>query len=224
MDIQTLIIFYMELVGTIAFSASGAMVGINSGMDIFGVCVLGVVASVGGGITRDMILGNVPEALIRPVYVEVAVVTALLVFFSLYLKKDLMQGKFGALYDTFMLVIDSVGLGIFTAVGVMTGIHKGYFGNTFLLVFLGTLTGVGGGLLRDIMARQEPYIFVKHLYACASIAGGISCVWIYRSFGQIPAMVISSAIVIVIRFLAAHYRWNLPYIKRSETYKKNKDI
>lgn len=215
-DIQTLIVFCMELIGTVAFAASGAMVGINCGMDIFGVCVLGVVTAVGGGMTRDMILGNVPGALIRPVYVLAAVFTALAVFLALYFKRNVLQGKPGELYDRAMLVMDSVGLGIFTVVGVTTGISQGYLENTFLLTFLGTLTGVGGGLLRDIMAGMPPYIFVKHIYACASVAGALSCVWIYRGFGQIPAMVVSSALVVVIRFLAAHYRWNLPRMKREE--------
>ena len=96
--------------------------------------------------------------------------------------------------------------------GVMTGIGQGYLDNTFLLTVLGTLTGVGGGLLRDVMAGQPPYIFVKHVYACASVAGAVSCVWIYRIFGQIPAMVTASVLVIGIRFLAAYYHWNLPRI------------
>ena len=210
MDIQGIIVFCMELAGTIAFAASGAMVGINCGMDVFGVCVLGVVTAVGGGMTRDVILGNVPGALIRPVYVSVAIGTSLLVFLVLYFKRNLLQGKVGVLYDKAMLLMDSVGLGIFTVVGVTTGIGSGYLENTFLLTFLGTLTGVGGGLLRDMMAGVPPYIFVKHIYACASVAGAISCVWIYREFGQIPAMVVSSVLVVVIRLLAAHYRWNLP--------------
>ena len=75
----------------------------------------------------------------------------------------------------------------------------------FFLSFLGVLTGVGGGLLRDVMAGVPPYIFVKHVYACASIAGAICCVLAYRSWGQIPAL--------VIRIGAAHYRWNLPCVK-----------
>lgn len=214
MDIQGLIVFCMELAGTIAFAASGAMVGINCGMDIFGVCVLGVVTAVGGGMTRDVILGNVPGALIRPVYVSVAIGTSLLVFLLLYFRRNLLQGKVGMLYERAMLIMDAVGLGIFTVVGVTTGIREGYLENTFLLTFLGTLTGVGGGLLRDMMAGVPPYIFVKHIYACASVAGAVSCVWIYREFGQIPAMVVSSVLVVLIRFLAAHYRWNLPRVKR----------
>ena len=213
MDLQAYIIFCVEIMGTVAFAASGAMTGISRRMDAFGVCVLGVVTAVGGGMMRDVILGNVPGALIRPVYVAVAVATALLIFTVLYVKKDLLQGNFGHLYDRAMLAMDSVGLGIFTAVGVTTGIRNGYLENTFLLTFLGTLTGVGGGLLRDMMAGQPPYIFVKHIYACASVVGAVSCVWIYRIFGQLPAMVTASALVVVIRFLAAHYRWNLPRIR-----------
>ena len=215
MDIQSLIVFCMEVAGTIAFAASGAMVGIHRGMDIFGICVLGVVTSVGGGMTRDIILGNVPGALIDPVYVVVALFTTLMVFSVFYFKRTLPRGRLGIFYERAMLVMDSIGLGIFTVVGVTTGIRYGYLDNTFLLTFLGTLTGVGGGLLRDMMAGVPPYIFVKHIYACASVAGAISCVYIYREFGQIPAMVIASLLVVLIRFLAAHYRWNLPRITLS---------
>ena len=85
---------------------------------------------------------------------------------------------------------------------------------TFLLVFLGTITGVGGGLLRDMMAGVPPYIFVRHIYACASIVGAVACVYIYRGFGAVAAMVGASAAVILIRYLAAHYHWNLPRLTR----------
>ncbi len=212
MDMQSVIVFSMELMGTVAFAASGAMTGINCKMDIFGVCVLGVITAVGGGMTRDVFLGNVPGALTKPVYVIAALVTAIVVFALVYFKRNLLQGTVGVLYDRIMLIMDSIGLGIFTVMGVMTGIGQGYLDNTFLLTVLGTLTGVGGGLVRDVMAGQPPYIFVKHVYACASVAGAVSCVWIYRIFGQIPAMVTGSVLVIGIRFLAAYYHWNLPRI------------
>lgn len=216
MEIQTIIVFCMELMGTVAFAASGAMTGINCRMDIFGVGVLGVITAVGGGMTRDIILGNVPGALTRPVYVIAAMVTSAAVFAAVYFKRRLLQGTVGILYDRIMLIMDSIGLGIFTVVGVMTGIGQGYIDNTFLLTVLGTLTGVGGGLLRDMMAGQPPYIFVKHIYACASVVGAVCCVYMYRIFGQIPAMVTASALVIGIRFLAAYYHWNLPRIETDE--------
>ena len=213
MNIQDGIIFLMEILGTIAFAASGAMVGIRKRMDIFGICVLGVVTAVGGGMIRDVILGKLPSALQKPVYVEVSVVTALAIFILLYVKQDLLSGKMGMFYDKTMLIMDSVGLGIFTTLGVMTGIDNGYEWNTFLLVFIGMLTGVGGGLMRDMMAGEEPYIFVKHIYACASLVGALGCVWIYREWGRLPAVFIGAFIVMAIRFLAAHYRWNLPHPK-----------
>lgn len=213
MNIQDSIIFFMEILGTIAFAASGAMVGIRKRMDIFGICVLGVVTAVGGGMTRDVILGKLPSALQKPVYVEVSVVTALAIFILLYVKQDLLSGKMGTFYDKTMLIMDSVGLGIFTTLGVMTGIDNGYEWNTFLLVFIGMLTGVGGGLMRDMMAGEEPYIFVKHIYACASLVGALGCVWIYREWGRLPAVFIGAFIVMAIRFLAAYYRWNLPHPK-----------
>ena len=213
MNIQDSIIFFMEILGTIAFAASGAMVGIRKQMDIFGICVLGIVTAVGGGMTRDVILGRVPTALQKPVYVEVSVATALAIFILLYVKQDLLSGKLGTFYDKSMLIMDSVGLGIFTTLGVMSGMDNGYEENTFLLVFIGMLTGVGGGLMRDMMAGEEPYIFVKHIYACASLIGALSCVWLYREWGRLPAVFLGAFVVMAIRFLAAHYRWNLPHPK-----------
>jgi uncharacterized membrane protein YeiH len=124
-----------------------------------------------------------------------------------------MEGSFGVLYDKIMLVMDSIGLGIFTVVGVNTGIQQGYLENTFLLVFVGTITGVGGGLIRDMMAGVPPYIFVKHIYACASIVGAVVCVYLHRYVGSVSAMLVSCMVILLIRYLAAHYHWNLPRIK-----------
>ena len=216
MEIQKLLVFIMELVGTVAFSVSGAMVGIEQKMDIFGVCVLGIFTAVGGGMVRDIIIGTVPSALINPVYVAVAAAAALGVFVVLLLRKKHLHGRFRAAYDTVMLIMDALGLGIFTAVGVRTGINAGYPDNTFLLVFLGTLTGVGGGLLRDVMAGVPPYIFVKHIYALASIAGACVFILLYRTLGEVAALIGASVLVVIIRLLAAHYHWNLPRLKIKE--------
>lgn len=217
MDYQGIITFIMEMIGTVAFAASGAMVGVGRKMDIFGISVLGVVTSVGGGMIRDIVLGIIPPSVFQhSVYAVVATITSCIVFLVLHQKKELLQGEFRVHYDKIMLVMDSVGLGIFTVVGVNTGIRKGYIEHTFLLVFLGTITGVGGGLLRDMMAGVPPYIFVRHIYACASIVGALVCVYMYRLFGAVEAMVVASAVVIIIRYLAAHYRWNLPKLELEE--------
>lgn len=217
MDYQELIIFTMEMLGTVAFAASGAMVGVGRKMDIFGVGVLGVVTAVGGGMIRDVVLGIIPPGVFQnPVYALVATITSCFVFGVMYLKREILEGNFRAVYDRIMLIMDTIGLGIFTVVGVNTGIRQGYTDNTFLLVFLGTITGVGGGLLRDMMAGVPPYIFVRHIYACASIVGAVTCVYIYRSFGTLSAMIVSCAVVILIRYLAAHYHWNLPRMEWEE--------
>lgn len=213
MEIQATITYSMEIIGTIAFAASGAMVGVRKKMDVFGVCVLGLVTAVGGGMIRDVILGIVPpNVFTNPSYALIAVAASLIVFFLLYVKRDVMDGSFKRVYDTLMLVMDSIGLAIFTVVGVNTGIGQGYLDNLFLLTFVGTITGVGGGLLRDMMAGEPPYIFVKHIYACASIVGSVVCVYMYRIFGGIQAMIVASVVVLIIRYLAAHYRWNLPRV------------
>jgi uncharacterized membrane protein YeiH len=217
MDYQGIITFVMEILGTIAFAASGAMVGVGQNMDIFGVIVLGVVTAVGGGAIRDVVLGITPPSVFQhPAYASVAVVTSCMVFCVLYWKRELLEGHFRMAYDRLMLIMDSIGLGIFTVVGVNTGIRQGYLDKTFFLVFLGTITGVGGGLLRDMMAGVPPYIFVRHVYACASIVGAIVCVYMHRFFGAVPAMVVSSSVVILIRYLAAHFHWNLPRLSNEQ--------
>ena len=153
MDYQSIVTFVMEMAGSVAFAASGAMVGVERNMDIFGVSVLGVATAVGGGMIRDIVLGIIPPAVFtNPVYALVSVLASCIVFFIFYFKRELLQGHRRETYDKIMLAMDSVGLGIFTVVGVNTGIRQGYMDNVFLLVFLGTITGVGGGLLRDMMA------------------------------------------------------------------------
>ena len=214
MDYQSIVTFVMEMAGSVAFAASGAMVGVERNMDIFGVSVLGVATAVGGGMIRDIVLGIIPPAVFtNPVYALVSVLASCIVFFIFYFKRELLEGHRRETYDKFMLVLDSVGLGIFTVVGVNAGIRQGYMDNAFLLVFLGTITGVGGGLLRDMMASVPPYIFVKHIYACASIIGALVCVYTKSTLGNLTAMMVGASAVVIVRFLAMHYRWNLPRIE-----------
>lgn len=211
-----MITFILEIIGTVAFAASGAMVGVERKMDIFGVSVLGIVTAVGGGMIRDIVMGFTPPAVFRnPIYAVVATITSCIVFLSLYLHKGELNQKKKIKFDQMLLVMDTIGLGIFTVVGVNAGLQNGYRGYTFLLVFVGTITGVGGGLLRDMMADVPPYIFVKHVYACASLVGAISCVIIDSLFGNVTAMILGSLVVIMIRYFAARYHWNLPRMNKN---------
>ena len=201
------LLLVVEIIGTVAFAVSGAMVGLRKGMDIFGVCILGLVTAVGGGVIRDLVLGNTPPATFQsPVYALVAVAVSLIVFLPFVRR---LFDRFQNFYDHLLLGMDSLGLGIFTVVGVRTAYDAGHDG-FFLLIFVGVITGVGGGVLRDILAGQTPYIFVKHIYACASLVGAVVCVVLWGLIGGIWSMISGAASVVVLRTLAAHFRWNLP--------------
>lgn len=204
-------IFILELIGTVAFASSGAMIAIEKKMDIFGVNVLGATTAVGGGIMRDIILGLTPPgAFSHPVYVLVAALTSTILFVIAYAKPTAFESRVKTdYYDKLMFWCDTAGLGIFTVVGIQAAVRAVGGENVFFFVFIGTLTGVGGGVLRDIMAGKTPYILVKHIYACAAIAGGIVCVVGRTAFGEAYGTILGLAATVLLRFLAAHFRWNL---------------
>lgn len=201
----------LELIGTVAFASSGAMIAIEKKMDIFGVNVLGATTAVGGGIMRDIILGLTPPgAFSHPVYVLVAALTSTILFVIAYAKPTAFESRVKTdYYDKLMFWCDTAGLGIFTVVGIQAAVRAVGGENVFFFVFIGTLTGVGGGVLRDIMAGETPYILVKHIYACAAIAGGIVCVVGRTAFGEAYGTILGLAATVLLRFLAAHFRWNL---------------
>ncbi len=213
MGFDVTVIFIIEIIGTIAFAASGAMVAINRKMDIFGVCILGLTTAVGGGMIRDICLSMIPNSLLKPIYIYISILTALIVFMVVYFIKFDYRMKYKSVYANIMMAMDSLGLGIFTAVGVAKGIDSGYAESTLLLVFLGTVTGVGGGLLRDVIAGVKPYILTKDIYACASIVGALIYILTYKTIGEIFATICATVVVVVIRYLARYYRWNLPIIE-----------
>lgn len=201
------VIFILEIIGTIAFAWSGAITGIKKEMDIFGVVILGTVTSVGGGIIRDLILGKTPpNTFLNPVYALVAIAVSVITFIPFVRRQFLKHKKRN---DISMMVMDSLGLGIFTAVGIGVAYELADY-NIMLYSFVGVITGVGGGILRDVMAGQTPYIFVKHFYACASLIGSLLIVALIPICGITPAMLSGAFVVIVLRILAAYYRWSLP--------------
>lgn len=201
-------IFIFEMLGTLAFAASGALTGIRKGMDIFGVCILGLTTACGGGILRDLVLGNTPpNAFQDPTASAVAILTSLVLFLS-GIRHRLMSNQ--RRYDLFMLLMDSAGLGIFTVMGIRVAWRCVETPTLYLLVFVGVVTGVGGGVIRDIMAGDTPYIFVKHIYACASLAGALVCGLMWSRGGEMAAMLAGAAVIFAIRCLSAHYKWNLP--------------
>ncbi len=204
------ILFILEIIGTIAFAVSGAVVGIQKKMDIFGVCILGLTASVGGGILRDLILNITPPAAFQnPVFALTALLVSIL-FFVPAVRNAFEHRKF---YEALILVMDSIGLGLFTVVGVQVATAAMPKRNLFLITFVGVLTGVGGGLLRDVFAGNTPYIFIKHFYACASIIGAWTCALLWPLTGSAAAMIAGAAVTVILRLLAARFRWSLPRAK-----------
>lgn len=204
-------ILILELIGTIAFAISGAVVGIEKKMDVFGVAILAMTTAVGGGIIRDIILNITPPAAFRdPIFTLSSILTGILVF--CFIKYRFHLGRQG-LMEQLLRSMDAVGLGIFTVIGVETAYAHFVETNVYLAVFVGVVTGVGGGVLRDILAGNRPYVFTKHFYACASLIGAVVCVLCWSVLGSMRSMLLGAAIIVILRHLAAHYRWSLPKIE-----------
>ncbi|MEG1802220.1 MAG: TRIC cation channel family protein [Lachnospiraceae bacterium] len=213
MNYTNTVIFIFEIIGTIAFASSGALVGIRKNMDLLGVNVLGITTAVGGGLLRDLILGIHPPKMFQNyAYVAFAILTSCILFLIVYANKRFISSQFIEQYERAMTLFDAVGLGVFTVIGINTAIELSFEHNTFLLLFVGVITGIGGGVLRDIMAGTTPFVFVKQIYASASILGAVAYVILLNYIDDLPAMFISALIVFTTRMLAAYFKWNLPRI------------
>lgn len=208
---MALFILIFEVIGTIAFAVSGAITGLKKNMDIFGVCILGLTTAVGGGIIRDLILGITPPAAFRnPTNALLAITVSIIIFIPAVRHRIFANNR---VYELLMLISDAAGLGIFTVCGARVAIDAGFSGNIFLTVFVAVLTGVGGGVIRDLFAGDRPYIFVKHIYACAALAGAMLCTLLWNAAGSGISMISGFALVIIIRMLAVKFHWNLPHAK-----------
>ncbi len=201
-------IVFLEIIGAAAFAVSGAVTALKKNMDIFGVCVMGITTATGGGVIRDIILGRTPPQMFNDSkYVVVSLIVSIIIFFP-FVRHFLTANK--KIYEAVLLFTDSVGLGIFTVYGVKVAIDSGYADNTFLVLFVGLVTGVGGGVLRDVFAHDRPYIFIKHIYACAALAGAVLCRLLWDGAGQSVSMVCGLVLIILTRLLSAKYKLSLP--------------
>ena len=160
---------------------------------------------------RDSVVGlTPPRAFQDPIYLLVALGVSVVLFFP-FVRRIIGRSK--RVFDALMLLMDAAGLGIFTITGMNTAITLAGCTDPLLLVFVGLLTGTGGGVLRDMLAGDMPYILRKHIYASASIAGGILYL-LLRQVWQGPGAVLTGVVVVVvIRCAAAHFEWNLPRAK-----------
>ncbi len=209
------IFFAIEIIGTIAFAITGVITSLEKKFDVFGALVLGTMTAVGGGIVRDLILGYTPPMAFRkPVYALTALITSLAVFVIAYFFGRRIKKHF-EIYSQVINIFDSIGLAVFVIGGINSAISCGFGENMFLSVFVATLTGVGGGVMRDIMAGRVPTILHKRVYALAAIIGAIIYYVLYF-YGICPAtlaVIIGAGSVLIIRILATIFRWNLPTVK-----------
>lgn len=216
-DFRTLF-FLTELMGTVAFSISGSTLAIKRRLDLFGVVFLGTTTAIGGGIIRDLLLGQIPpRAFLNYAYFLCAAATSLLVFVITGIK--LKRGRpIQFVDDAILNFFDAVGLGVFSVVGVQNAINSGFEENIFFCVFLGMTTGVGGGVLRDVLSSSTPAILRKHVYALTSLSGSFCYYYLQRQADRVPgAIIISTILVVVIRMLASYYHWTLPKIFYDDT-------
>lgn len=206
-----LIVQCFETAGTVAFAISGAMVAIDKQVDLFGVLFLGMTTALGGGAIRDVLLGQCPPTMFSNyAYVTLALATALTVFiFARILRERYLHKE--ALIEQINNVFDALGLGVFTVVGAELTISAGYGDNGFLVVFLGMTTAVGGGILRDLLLREIPFVLKKRIYALAAICGALT-----YYLGQLAGcpepvrLFVGLGTTFVLRLLATWFKWNLP--------------
>ncbi|MBQ7961591.1 MAG: TRIC cation channel family protein [Clostridia bacterium] len=218
MDFADILFFSAEIIGTIAFSVAGSLVAIRRELDIFGTVVVGGVTAVGGGCLRDILLGNLPPAMFRtPVYAIVAAVVSVIVFTAEYLfpaEKVLASKK----YEFVVNIFDALGLAIFVVVGINSAKSCGYGDNGFLAICVGVLTGVGGGVVRDLLVKTVPMILRKQVYALPAIVGGILYYYMTKAgVNEIICVVITIILIMTVRILAAVLKWNLPKIRQQKT-------
>jgi len=196
----------LDYLGTIAFAVTGASKAISHKADVFGIIVLATVVGVGGGVTRDVIFGRFPTAFSDPIYVALTAITGVVAFFLFTKMKKQMN---------VWLIFDAVGLGVFSILGA--SIAYQIVGLNFLsMLFGGMITAIGGGILRDVFVREIPIVFVKEVYAIASIIGiVIFYVMLYFAVEIHLASIIGIVTATGIRLLAMKYNWNLPKVRET---------
>ena len=197
-------IFIIEIIGIIAFTVSGVIVAFKKRFDLLGVITLGTMTAVGGGALRDILLGILPPSMFKNgIYVLIAFYVGILA------KKNIKRKRMK--YYNLITFFDAVGLGVFAVVGTNTAIVNGFADNAFLAIFVGVITGVGGGLIRDIIANTTPFIMYKDLYASSAIIGSSLYYLLYQLHSNyFLCIFISIVTTILVRLLAAKYNLGLP--------------
>ncbi len=215
MDINSFLLI-IGIIGTVAYGISGALVGIENKLDAFGVCVLGVITATGGGFLRDLIIGAYQKENNFVIFAEwwyplIGFAVSVIVFLIMWFIRNL-EWEDSKIYRNIYLIVDAIGLGTFVIVGALRP-QNFDITSPAILVFFSVLTCVGGSMLRDILVCKIPVIFRKHIYAIAAIIGAIYFVFIQMTGLNIWISSLTTILIVVtIRVLAAHFKWNFPRI------------
>ncbi len=195
-----LFLLILEIIGTMAFAISGIRLAAAKNFDWFGAYSAGLVTAIGGGTMRDVLLNTTPFWMNNGWYLGV---TALSLAIVIVFKKYLVR-----LNQTFLL-FDTIGLALFVVIGIQKTLLFGF--PMWTAIFMGTMTGALGGVLRDIFVNVEPQIFRKEVYATACIAGGI-VYWLVllMELDDVVAQIACAFTVILLRFMSVRRKWSIP--------------
>ena len=191
----------LDLVGTFAFALSGAVSGVKHRIDLFGVLVLSFAAATAGGIARDVLIGAIPPASIRDWrYITLSMIAGVVTFFWYPLIAKMKSP---------VQIFDALGLGLFAVVGAGKAIdfHLG----PSAAVLMGVMTGIGGGIARDLLVSEVPVVFTAELYAVAALAGATVVVVGDSVFPRSALVaVVGGVVCVVLRLMAIRRGWKLP--------------
>jgi uncharacterized membrane protein YeiH len=195
-------VFYLlDIIGTMAFALSGALTAMNKRLDPFGILIIAFVTAVGGGTLRDVLIGRTPVGwMLNLNYVYV--------IFIGYILAILFRKRFDKLRKSLFL-FDTIGLGVFTLIGLEKGISIGL--HPIICTALGTMTACFGGVIRDILCNEIPVIFRKEIYATICILGGIVFFLLKEgNFSNDIIHLVTTLVIIIVRLLVVKFNWSLP--------------
>jgi uncharacterized membrane protein YeiH len=191
----------LEWLGTFVFALSGGLLGVQKKFDLFGVLFLSFVVAVAGGVLRDVLIGAVPPVAIREIHYFLIAIGGGLITFYWYPRVALRQRQ--------VLLLDAVGLSLFAVIGAQKAVEYGI--HPLMVAVLGMLTGIGGGMVRDILAGDVPFVLRSDLYAIAALAAG-AIVAVGHMLGVQPPypMLLGAAVCIFLRLMAIYRGWRAP--------------
>jgi uncharacterized membrane protein YeiH len=202
----SIIIFVLDLFGTMAFAVTGALRAIEHKYDIVGIIILGTTTGLLGGVMRDTILGIFPPYNFSDtIHIALTTIAAIIIFFLYHRIKK---------YENIFNIFDTIGLGVFTFTGA--SIAYSLFSTNFVLIVISSLlTAFGGGILRDVLVREPPIVFTKEVYALASFIGVILFLILVNVKLQFEFIAIAVIFVTTsIRLISIKLQWNLPKVEK----------